>query len=79
MPPGEPVKLTIDLGSTANIFEKGHRIALHVTSSNSPRFEVNANTGEPPGTSDLPPRVANNTIHHAADYPTALVLPVIED
>ena len=79
MPPGEPVKLTINLGSTANTFEKGHRIALHVTSSNAPRFEVNPNTGESLGSSDLPPRVANNSIHHSVDHPTALVLPVIED
>ena len=46
MTPGAPEKLTIDLWDTAITFEKGHRIALHITSSNSPRFEVNPNTGE---------------------------------
>ncbi len=77
MKPGEPAKMVIDLWSTANTFEKGHRIAVHVTSSNSPRFEVNPNTGEEPGKSTLPARVAKNTIYHDADHPSAIILPVL--
>ena len=49
MQPGEAAKLDIDLWSVALTFEKGHRIAVHVTSSNFPRFAVNPNTGEDPG------------------------------
>ena len=48
MTPNAPEELTIDLWNTALTFEKGHRIALHITSSNSPRFEVNDNNGEAP-------------------------------
>lgn len=77
MVPGAPVELEIDLWSTAITFEKGHRIALHITSSNAPRFEVNPNTGEAAGENKLKPRVAVNTIHHDAEHPSALVLPVI--
>jgi len=77
MTPNAPEALTIDLWNTAITFEKGHRIALHVTSSNSPRFEVNPNTGEAPGHHDLKPRVATNTIYFDKDHPSALVLPVI--
>ncbi len=77
MSPGQPEKLIIDLWSTALTFEKGHRIAVHVTSSNFPRFEVNANTGETPGESKIPPRVANNTIYFDSEHPSAIVLPVI--
>lgn len=77
MSPGQPEKLFIDLWSTALTFEKGRRIAVHVTSSNYPRFEVNANTGEAPGESDIPPRTANNTIYYDVDHPSAIVLPVI--
>jgi hypothetical protein len=76
MTPGAPEKLTIDLWPTAITFEKGHRIALHLTSSNSPRFEVNPNTGEGPG-GKTPPRTATNTIYMDAAHPTALVLPVV--
>ena len=77
MVPGAPEKLTIDLWSTALTFEKGHKIALHITSSNSPRFAVNPNTGEPEGMVSTKPRVATNTIYMDKDHPSALVLPVI--
>ena len=74
MTPGAPEKLTIDLWPTAITFEKGHRIAVHITSSNAPRFEVNPNTGGAPGAKS---RVAVNTIHMDAAHPSAIILPVI--
>jgi predicted acyl esterase len=77
MTPGAPEKLTIDMWNTAITFEAGHRIELAITSSNSPRFEVNRNNGAPPGDTTTPPRVATNTVYFDKDHPTALVLPVI--
>ncbi len=77
MRPGVPAKLAIDLWSTAITFEKGHRIALHVTSSNAPRFEVNPNTGAPPGSADHETRVARNEVFYGGEMRSALVLPVI--
>ncbi len=76
MTPGKPEKVTIDLWATSLLFEKGHRIALHVTSSNSPRFEVNDNSGTAPGE---PPkfRVAKNTVYFDKTHPSALVLPIV--
>jgi hypothetical protein len=79
MPPGEPELLIVDLWSTANTFERGHRLALHVTSSSAPRFEVNPNTGHAPGEEAAQTQVAKNAIHLDADHPTALVLPVLGD
>jgi predicted acyl esterase len=76
MTTGAPEEMVIDLWPTALTFEKGHRIALHITSSNAPRFDVNPNTGEPPGGS-AKPRVATNTVYMDAAHPTALVLPVV--
>jgi hypothetical protein len=76
MTPGAPEKLVIDLWPTAITFEKGHRIALHITSSNAPRFDVNPNTGEGPD-GKAKPRVATNAIHMDETHPTALVLPVV--
>jgi predicted acyl esterase len=35
MTPNAPEEMTIDMWNTAITFEKGHRIALHITSSNS--------------------------------------------
>ncbi len=77
MTPNAPEALTLELWSTAITFEKGHRIALHITSSNSPRFEVNPNTGEPDGVHFQKPRVAVNSVYMDASHPSAVVLPVI--
>ena len=76
MTPGAPEKLTLDLWDTAITFEAGHRIAVHVTSSNSPRFDINPNTGELPGRG-VATRVARNAIHLDAAHPSAIRLPVI--
>jgi predicted acyl esterase len=76
MTPGAPEEMTIDMWNTGLTFEKGHRIALHITSSNSPRFVVNHNNGDTPR-DPQPPRVATNTIYFDKDHPSALVLPVV--
>ncbi|HZC15972.1 MAG TPA: CocE/NonD family hydrolase [Caulobacteraceae bacterium] len=76
MTPGAPEEMTIDLWNTALTFEKGHRIALHITSSNSPRFVVNHNNGDT-AADPKPPRVATNTVYFDKDHPSALVLPVV--
>jgi putative CocE/NonD family hydrolase len=47
MKPGEVYEVDIHLYPTANVFAKGHRIRLDISSSNFPRFDVNPNTGEP--------------------------------
>ncbi len=73
MTPGMPAKFEIDLWHTAITFEKGHRIAVHVTSSNFPRFDVNPNTGVPA----MESRVATNTIYFDKDRPSAIILPVV--
>ena len=77
--PGEPTRMTIDLWNTAVTIERGHRLAVHITSSNYPRFDVNPNTGEAVGDTTMDPRIANNTIHHDASHPTALLLPVMDE
>ena len=61
--PGDVVPITITLYPTANVFKKGHRIRVDVSSSNYPRFDVNPNTGDPLG--DYRRMVpADNTIYH---------------
>ena len=75
MDPGEIYELEITLFPTANRFQTGHRIRLEISSSNFPRFDPNPNTGEPLGrhTHTVP---AENVIHHSAERPSALVLPL---
>ncbi|MHC4788778.1 MAG: CocE/NonD family hydrolase [Planctomycetota bacterium] len=73
---GEVYKLTIEMGTTALVFSKGHRIAVHVTSSNYPRFEVHPNSFEPVDSYDGAP-VAHNAVHLSTEHPSRLILPVI--
>jgi len=76
MKPGEIYQVEINLLPVSNLFAKGHRIRLDVSSSNFPRFDVNGNTGENPGTSSV--RVtALNSVFHDQDRPSHVLLPVI--
>ena len=73
--PGQVYELTVDLWSTSLVFNRGHRIRVAVSSSNSPRFEANPNTGKP-FRADKETRVAKNTLHLSSKYPSRIVLPV---
>jgi predicted acyl esterase len=75
--PGSVYELTVDLWSTSLVFNQGHRIRVAVSSSNSPRFEANPNTGKP-FRADKETRVAKNTVHLSLKYPSHIVLPVYE-
>jgi putative CocE/NonD family hydrolase len=74
--PGQVYELTIRPFPTANLFKKGHRIRIDVSSSNFPRWDVNPNTGEPLGRNRREIS-ADNTIWHDATRPSRVVLPVM--
>ncbi len=74
--PGQVYRLEIDLVGTSVAFQRGHRIRVHVTSSHFPQFDRNPNTGAPFGTT-TETRVAQQTIHHDAERPSHVLLPVI--
>jgi len=74
--PGQIYEYKIDLWSTSNVFLKGHRIRLEVSSSNFPRFDRNLNTRKDAATSTEMVK-ATNTIYHDAQHPSALILPVV--
>ena len=76
--PGEIVKLTIDAGVTGNVFQKGHRIRMEISSSNFPRFDRNPNTGGSIA-DETQLRKASQTIYHDAEHPSHLLLPVTQD
>ena len=76
MEPGEVYQIELGLLPISNLFAKGHRIRLDISSSNFPRFDVNGNTGENPGTSSV--RItALNTVYHDETRPSQVLLPVI--
>jgi hypothetical protein len=74
--PGKVYEYKIDLWSTSNVFLKGHRIRLEVSSSNFPRFDRNLNTGASAATDSIFVKAAN-TIYHDTAHPSALLLPVV--
>jgi putative CocE/NonD family hydrolase len=86
-PSGEPAPLVpkriervaVDLGHIHHTFRAGHRLEVDVTSSNFPRRARNTNSGHPvlanDGEADI--RVATNTVHHAAETPSYIELPVL--
>ncbi|MEJ7790870.1 MAG: CocE/NonD family hydrolase [Gaiellaceae bacterium] len=74
--PGEVAEYRIRLYPLANLFAKGHRIRLDVTSSSFPRFSRNLNNGEDVGTSTRI-EVARQTILHTDVYPSHVSLPVV--
>ncbi len=73
---GEIVRVRLDLWSTSLVFNKGHKMAVHVTSSNDPRFDPNPNTGKRLR-QDAETRVAVNRVHHDALHPSRILLPVV--
>ena len=73
--PGVPTEVTIDLWSTAMVFNAGHRIRIDVSGSNSPRFEVNPNNGGP-FDGGRPGIVARPELLFGPEYPSRLELPV---
>ncbi|MBC8279321.1 MAG: CocE/NonD family hydrolase, partial [Chloroflexi bacterium] len=76
MTPGEVYQVEVNLLPVANLFVKGHRIRLDISSSNFPRFDVNGNTGQNPGTSAIK-IAATNRVFHDQDRPSHVILPVV--
>ena len=78
MDPGTPYEVVLRWPITGNLFRRGHRIRLQVTSSFFPHVDRNPNTGRPVAhESKLVP--ARQTIFHDASRPSRVVLPVITD
>ncbi|UCE05554.1 MAG: CocE/NonD family hydrolase [bacterium] len=74
--PGKIYEFVIKPFPTSNVFKKGHRIRVDISSSNFPRFDVNPNTGEPIGLSRRVV-VTNNSIYVDKEHPSHVILPII--
>jgi putative CocE/NonD family hydrolase len=78
--PGNVYQYTIRFWrGTANLFRRGHRIRVEISSSWFPFFLPNLNTGADnlamaPISAAI---VAHQTVHHGPRYPSHIVLPVI--
>ena len=75
--PGKIYEYTIDLWATSNLFKAGHQIRIEISSSSFPRFDRNLNTGNNLSFGKSWQN-AQQTIYHNENYPSCIVLPVIE-
>jgi hypothetical protein len=73
---GETISISIDLASTSNVFQAGHRIRLEISSSNFPRFDRNPNTGDT-GIDHHIMQSALQSVFHDSIHPSHILLPVI--
>jgi putative CocE/NonD family hydrolase len=74
--PGQITPFNIVLYPTSNLFGRGHRIRLDISSSNFPRFDINPNTGGELG-QDRRVQLAQQAVYHDPEHPTHVVLPII--
>ena len=74
--PGEIHSLRFETLITSEVFMAGHRLRILVTSSFYPHFSRNLHTGESEVLSSEM-ATAEIRIHHDAEHPSRLVLPVI--
>ncbi|HPH17625.1 MAG TPA: CocE/NonD family hydrolase [Haliscomenobacter sp.] len=77
MEKGKVYKVELSPMSTSNYFEKGHRIRIEISSSNFPRFDRNMNTGGK-NYDEAVGVVAHNNVHHSAQYPSQIRLPMVK-
>ena len=74
--PGEVNEYTINMGNISQLFRKGHRIRIEISSSNFPAFDRNMNTGNPMGV-DAEGVPVMQTVYHQPGYASYIDLPVI--
>lgn len=74
--PGRVYRYEIDCWNTSQLFRKGHRICLQITSSAFPKYDRNQNTGESLATGTQL-AVAEQQIYHDAMHPSHVLLPIV--
>ena len=75
--PGQIYCYEIDLWATSNVFLKGHRIRVEISSSNFPKYDRNPNTGEDPYEGTRLVKVKQR-IMHGPDYQSRIIMKVID-
>ncbi|MFC1864160.1 CocE/NonD family hydrolase [Thermodesulfobacteriota bacterium] len=75
--PGEVNEYIINLEAVSQLFRKGHRIRIDISSSSFPEYDRNMNTGNNTGEDEqgIP---AMQSIYHQSEYPSYINLPVID-
>ncbi len=75
MEEGDVYELNPTAMSTSYEFKAGHRIRVEIASSKFPQYMRNLNTGGN-NYDETEAVIASNTLHHSAEYPSQIILPV---
>jgi len=76
--PGEVTAIEIDMGYISIEIQKGSQIRVEISGSNSPKYALNPNTKEDPMTTRTFKK-ANQSIFMSKDYPSRIVLPILQN
>lgn len=74
--PGRVYEYTIQVNPTSNLFKRGHRIRMDISSSDFPNFDRNHNTGGD-DYKEAALQTAQQTVYHERSRPSRVILPVI--
>jgi putative CocE/NonD family hydrolase len=74
--PGRAYGYDLDLWNTCQLYKKGHRIRLEISSSAFPKYDRNLNTGAALGeTAEM--QVAEQKIYHDREHASYVLLPLV--
>jgi len=74
--PGTVYEFAIDLWVTSNMFLRGHRVRVDISSSSFPKYDRNPNTGNEFG-NDTFMKVAEQKVFHTEEHPSHIKLPIV--
>jgi putative CocE/NonD family hydrolase len=74
--PGQIYDYDLDLWNTCQLYRKGHRFRLEISSSAFPKYDRNLNTGEALGQTTRM-QVAEQKIYHDRDHQSYVILPIV--
>lgn len=74
--PNKVEKYEIKMTKIANVFKKGHRIRVQITSGAKNLAFANHNTGKDPAI-DIDMIIATQTVYHDKKYPSHILLPIL--
>src|SRR5262249_34056592 len=76
--PGAIERYDLNLWATSLIFARGHRMGVVVSSSNFPKYDRHPNVyADLRKTTEQDFTPAEQTVHHSAEYPSAIHLPIV--
>ena len=72
----DAIEWYLDLWNTCQLYRKGHRVRLEISSSAFPKYDRNLNTGEALGQTTRM-QAAQQKIYHDRERPSYVVLPIV--